>query len=121
MTPISPIAPASTLNISRQPQETAAEAWGQSDTLKRPSVSKAMAIPAGHRVGNHGVTTALAAPPISREISPLRLPVAQEFIPAFVCTSKVVWSMTSRRGLEPLTPGLGNNEIVLFMNSAAQV
>ncbi len=35
-------------------------------------------------------------------------PVARKFSPVHVCTSKVVRRMASRRGLEPLTPGLGN-------------
>jgi hypothetical protein len=38
----------------------------------------------------------------------MRLPVAQEFIPVHVCTPGIVWRMASRRGLEPLTPGLGS-------------
>jgi hypothetical protein len=36
------------------------------------------------------------------------LSVAPDYIPVHLCTSKVVWRMASRRGLEPLTPGLGN-------------
>ena len=36
------------------------------------------------------------------------LSVARDYIPVHLCTSKVVRRMASRRGLEPLTPGLGN-------------
>src|SRR5271157_4163692 len=38
----------------------------------------------------------------------MRLPVAREFIPVHVYTPEVVGRMASRRGLEPLTPGLGS-------------
>src|ERR1700724_1626652 len=39
---------------------------------------------------------------------PRGLSVALDYIPVHLCTSKVARRMASRRGLEPLTPGLGN-------------
>ena len=38
----------------------------------------------------------------------MRLPVAREFIPVHVLQPRIVWRMASRKGIEPLTPGLGN-------------
>ena len=38
----------------------------------------------------------------------MRLPVAREFIPVHLYASEIVSRMASRKGIEPLTPGLGN-------------
>ena len=65
---------------------------------------------------NRAVTAPLGTPPFSSRVS-LRLPVALEFIPVHVCTSKVVRKMASRRGLEPLTPGLGSAISVVNIGS----
>jgi hypothetical protein len=55
----------------------------------------------------------------------MRLPVAPEFTPVHVCASEIVWRLASRKGIEPLTPGLGNLCSILLsyrdlkMNAAA--
>ena len=38
----------------------------------------------------------------------MRLPGAREFIPVRPHLSEIGWRMASRKGIEPLTPGLGN-------------